>query len=1099
MFAKYLVKEGAILKSINDKKRYKLVTLINGLRALLISDPCGHPTDCPPSPTPSATSSETSHHDDDESDASDETASIGEQKEGKKLCGAALSVRVGTLSDPLNVQGLAHLVEHVILMGNKEYPEENSFDTFLNRKSGYVNAHTEFEDTVYEFQVPNRYLQESLQRFAAIFVSPLFRESSLYNEIRPIDNEFLNSLNDDECRTDSLFATLVLPDHDLYKFSFGNAKSLVDEPKAKGINLNEEVVKFWTQHYHASNMSLVVQGEYDLEIMEKWVCEYFSRIPPTSESFIPLESRVNSSNVFPYQESKFCKLFYIEPVSSGDFFHINFWLPPKFNDYKSKPLSHLGSLLGDEGKGSLFSILKKKGFALEMVAGNDDNGFVSNRYQALFTIQVKLTPLGMENLDQIVDYIWTFIDKIKSSGPHLNHLKEDQAIRLYSFAYANEKSGTRNCVTIAENMNHFGTEHILTGRKIMFQIDEDLIRQAFPHLTPSRANYIIFSKKLFNGSQAPIETEKWYGTKYKVNNIPDRWLNYTKPADFDVDVNFPLPNEFIPDNFEILPNVDDSIPKEYPECIKETLNWRLWYKLSNKYEVPKVCVNMIFRSPMARSYPLVAAALDVYVRALIMKAEEDVYPASLAGLRYYVTVHDNGLILSFVGFNDKISKFISCIVDHLVSLEFDEITFTNIRRDLCNEYFNAFNDSTELSNSLRISIIKPLFWTSLVRRTFLPQLTREMAISSGRQILSNSFLECLVLGNVTSTEALTMIKQVAAKVSASPTYQFNIAQDRVNKLPPGHHICRVLAFNKEEKSSEITNYYQFEPADVRSSVLNELLASSMYESLFDTLRSQEGLGYQVYNSHHQTSGVLGFSITVMSDADKFDCSFIDSRIEAFLVKFAGILMAMKEEEFDESVKGLIKVKSAPFITLNEETKFFWHEILEQEYRFDKRSKDIIALEQLTLSEFITWSYVQLLNTPYRKKLSIQVVGNGSKALGESYAIERNPFMPRRFDCDDDDGIINGTVDCKEIEQSGDNPMVSEINSNFENNHECSHLIGRQKRSAAFDDDDEDRIYILKHLGPRSISSDAKLIVDINEFKRYLSIYPKIRKLYPNSN
>lgn len=38
---------------------------------------------------------------------------------------AALSVGVGSFSDPLQAQGLAHYLEHMLFMGTSKYPAEN--------------------------------------------------------------------------------------------------------------------------------------------------------------------------------------------------------------------------------------------------------------------------------------------------------------------------------------------------------------------------------------------------------------------------------------------------------------------------------------------------------------------------------------------------------------------------------------------------------------------------------------------------------------------------------------------------------------------------------------------------------------------------------------------------------------------------------------------------------------------------------------------------------------------------------------------------------------------------------------------------------------
>ena len=47
----------------------------------------------------------------------------------------------------------------------------------------------------------------------------------------------------------------------------------------------------------------------------------------------------------------------------------------------------------------------------------------------------------------------------------------------------------------------------------------------------------------------------------------------------------------------------------------------------------------------------------------------------------------------------------------------------------------------------------------------------------------------------------------------------------------------------------------------------------MDEPVFDVLRTREQLGYHVYPTLHNTFGVLGFSITVDFQADKFRLVF----------------------------------------------------------------------------------------------------------------------------------------------------------------------------------------------------------------------------------
>jgi insulysin len=106
-------------QSANDKRRYRAITLKNGLKALLISD-----------------------------------------KEAEKA-GAALDVHVGHFSDPDELPGLAHFLEHMLFLGTEKYPNENSYAEFLQSHGGSSNAYTACAHTNYQFDVTPPHLEQA--------------------------------------------------------------------------------------------------------------------------------------------------------------------------------------------------------------------------------------------------------------------------------------------------------------------------------------------------------------------------------------------------------------------------------------------------------------------------------------------------------------------------------------------------------------------------------------------------------------------------------------------------------------------------------------------------------------------------------------------------------------------------------------------------------------------------------------------------------------------------------------------------------------------------------------------------------------------------
>lgn len=77
-------------KSVNDDRKYRLITLENKLTAMLISSP-----------------------------EADQAA-------------ASMDVNVGHFSDPEELPGLAHFLEHMLFLGTTKYPDENSYSKYLS-------------------------------------------------------------------------------------------------------------------------------------------------------------------------------------------------------------------------------------------------------------------------------------------------------------------------------------------------------------------------------------------------------------------------------------------------------------------------------------------------------------------------------------------------------------------------------------------------------------------------------------------------------------------------------------------------------------------------------------------------------------------------------------------------------------------------------------------------------------------------------------------------------------------------------------------------------------------------------------------------------
>lgn len=145
------------------------------------------------------------------------------------------------------------------------------------------------------------------------------------------------------------------------------------------------------------------------------------------------------------------------------------------------------------------------------------------------------------------------------------------------------------------------------------------------------------------------------------------------------------------------------------------------------------------------------------------------------------------------------------------------------------------------------------------------------------------------------------------------------------------------------------------------------------EPLFDILRNKEQLGYDVSCSLRDNYGILGYSIDIHSQENKFSADHVDERIENFRNELLAIIEKMAISEFEEYKATLAKIKLTEDSKLNEELVRNWAEITTGEYAFDRHHKEVEILVTISHAEFL-----QFYRDNYgvnERKFSTQVIGS----------------------------------------------------------------------------------------------------------------------------
>ncbi|KAI3367564.1 hypothetical protein L3Q82_026419, partial [Scortum barcoo] len=1023
------VGDSEIIKSPSDPKQYRYVVLDNGLRALLISDYSGpaasgdEDSDGEDEEEDDESGDETGDESEEDDDGNDEGSGGGgddddddDEEEGKKKKGnaekqsaAALCVGAGSFSDPSDLPGLAHFLEHMVFMGSEKYPSENGFDAFLKKHGGSDNASTDCERTVFQFDVQRKSFKEALDRWAQFFICPLMIRDAIDREVEAVDSEYQLAKPSDSHRKEMLFGSLAKPGHPMGKFCWGNAETLKQEPKKKKINVYKRLRAFWKKYYSAHYMTLAVQSKEKLDTLEEWVREIFSKVPNNG-----LPQPDFSDMLDPFDTPAFNKLYRVVPVRKVHALNITWALPPQEKYYRVKPLHYISWLIGHEGTGSILSLLRKKCWALALFGGNSETGFDQNTTYSIFSISITLTDEGFQNFYEVTHLVFQYLKMLQTLGPQQRHChshthtvsynnrpdvlvfkqnimyslylallclvgiyEEIQKIEANEFHYQEQIDPIEYVEDICENMQMFPKDDFLTGDQLMFEFNPEVISAALCLLTPEKANLMLLSPE--HEGQCPLR-EKWFGTQYSVEDIQQEWMEcWTGNLELSSDLHLPAENKFIATDFTLKPS--DYPDTEFPVRIADSDRGCLWYKKDNKFKIPKAYIRFHLISPVIQKSAKNVVLFDLLVNILGHNLAEPAYEAEVAQLEYKLVAGEHGLVIKVKGFNHKLPLLFHLIIDHLADFSASPDVFSMFAEQLKKTYFNILIKPEKLSKDVRLLILEHSRWSMVEKyQALMAGLTSDELMEFSRSFRAKLYAEGLVQGNFCSTESKQFLQYVTEKLQFSKLPAEVPVMFRVVELPLQQHICKVKSLNKGDANSEVTVYYQSGPKALREHTLMELLVMHMEEPCFDFLRTKETLGYHVYPTCRNTSGVLGFSVTVETQATKFNTELVELKIEEFLASFGEKLNSLTEEAFNTQVTALVKLKECEDTHLGEEVDRNWGEVVTQQYVFDRLNREIAALKQMTRAELVSWFKEH--RGENSRKLSVHVVGFGSEENDE---------------------------------------------------------------------------------------------------------------------
>ncbi|TKY62616.1 Zinc-metallopeptidase [Spatholobus suberectus] len=915
--------DAEIVKARIDKRDYRRVVLRNSLQVLLISDP---DTD---------------------------------------KCAASMDVGVGYFSDPAGLEGLAHFLEHMLFYASEKYPVEDSYSKYITEHGGSTNAFTSSEHTNYFFDVNTDGFEEALDRFAQFFTKPLMSADATMREIKAVDSENQKNLLSDAWRMNQLHKHLSDEDHPYHKFSTGNWDTLEVRPKAKGLDTRNELLKFYEENYSANLMHLVIYTNESLDKIQNLVEEKFQDIRNTNK------------NCF-HARGQPCKSDHLQivvrtvPIKQGHKLRIVWPVTPEICHYTEGPCRYLGHLIGHEGEGSLYYILKKLGWAMGLSAGESDWSLDFS----FFNVFIDLTDAGHEHIQDIIGLLFKYIELLRQSGVCKWIFEELSAVCETKFHYQDKIPPSDYVVNIASNMQFYPVKDWLTGSSLPSKFSPSVIQMVLDQLSPDKVR-IFWESKNFEGLTDKVEP--WYGTAYSLEKITGSVIQGWVLSAPDENMHLPAPNKFIPTDLS-LKIVHEKV--KLPVLLSRSTYSALWYKPDTLFSTPKAYVKIDFNCPYSGNSPEAEVLTDIFTKLLMDYLNEYAYYAQVAGLYYSINHTDNGFQVTLLGYNHKLRILLETIVEKIATFEVKTDRFSVVKEMVTKEYQNfKYQQPYQQAMYYCSLILQDQTWPWIEQLDVLPALQVEDLAEFVPAMLSRTFLEFYIAGNIESHEAESLVKHIedvlfnCSKPLCKPLFSSQHLTNRVVKLESGMNFFYPSeCLNPEDENSALVHYIQVGRDDFKLNVKLQLFALVAKQPTFHQLRSVEQLGYITVLMQRNDCGIRGLQFIIQSTVKS--PGNIEQRVEAFLKIFETKLHEMTIDEFKSNVNALIDMKLEKHKNLREESAFFWREIKDGTLRFDRRDYEVEALRQLTPQELIDFfnEYVKV-GAPRKKTLSVRVHGN----------------------------------------------------------------------------------------------------------------------------
>ncbi len=831
---------------------------------------------------------------------------------------ASMVVEVGSLENPSNREGLAHFLEHMLFLGTEKYPDVDEYSRYLKTFGGYSNAYTASDHTNYQLQVLPDGFEGALDRFAQFFISPLFTAEYTAREVNAVNSEHQKNIMNDNWRQRRITSQFAKDGHPAKKFSTGNLETLGDITR-------EELVTFYNTQYSANRMGLALLSTHSLDEMEDWTRQYFSDVKNHN-----LERTKHDPIVFEKKET--FRFLQIDPVKDLRDLEISFAIPSTRHMYESKPGRQLGFILGHEGKGSLLSYLKDKGWAQTLSAGARPD----TKEYGRVTIRIGLTPKGQENYKEIVLATMDYIELMKESGHQFHVYNELKTMAELEEIYGSKGEGMWRATQLANEAMMYPLEDAGRINFIFQDNSKDTFEGLLTHLTPDNMLVVLTAKGVETDQK-----EHHYQAPYSYTEDTKFYqaLTSTSPREefMIAEVNPFIPESASVPNREIMENV-------LPVSLIKSGGANLYFGVDHEFLRPKGIISFKILFPDDIMTLKHRVYLKLYAACVNESLNELGYPAKQAGLYYSFREGYEGIFLNVSGYSESAMTLYEMILDHMVDFTITEDQFNGIKDKIIRDYQNfSLSDAHRQTREKGTDIFNHVKYSW---EESLP-VAKDASLSDihdyGNTLYKKTFVEGLIYGDFKESDArraLHVFKQKSNTTELKRTDAFDLKYLTQSQSEEIQYIGKLTVNNSCFYREYVLGNEDTPEMRAKSLIISEALQQPFYTEM----RTNQQLGYIVWSYTQNRDNTYYLSFVIQSGT--FTADDVNQRADDFIASTPELLAAMDKETFQQLKESAIeRLKKKP-MSISERARKFERFIFEHDADFQRDQKTIAALEIL---------------------------------------------------------------------------------------------------------------------------------------------------------